>query len=394
MPKTKQKTVTNKPNRTRTSSRSLTTQKPKFAMTSVLLVAGLLATLGIAFVLLSQAGTKPYSRLDCNATNRYMSASGSTSEEKKQQCLLLSAEGKSAQLYRVLFGRDIASDPASFKKWANYYVGLRKDHSTEFVKKLLTTPTARQGYLKLSDTDKVAALYQNTLDRQPDQSGKDFWLKYLKRNRSPKTIAAFANTREAKTKLKSSVLEGLNALPASYRPQASLCGNGLNEQECRAFVAAVRRNQGEPCKQYSLGGNVTPLCKASSSGTIKDVLVERNIDGSNVTLNKAAAAKFQAMRRAAKQEAGITLGANDELGGGYGSYRTQAMQEELVNRGYPAAPVGKSMHQWGLAIDFACNGKMFNQSGATCQNWIRTNVGRFGFYNLPSEAWHYSTNGK
>jgi LAS superfamily LD-carboxypeptidase LdcB len=70
------------------------------------------------------------------------------------------------------------------------------------------------------------------------------------------------------------------------------------------------------------------------------------------------------------------------------------MQQLLVNRNIGAAPVGSSMHQWGLALDFGCDRKSYSTSGAKCQNWMRANAGRFGFYNLPSEAWHYSTNGR
>ncbi len=298
------------------------------------------------------------------------------------------------KIYLAVFGRDIADNQASFKKWSEKYIGLRNAPAVEFTNLLLSTNEAKNDYWKLSNTAKVERLYTNLLARQPDVKGKDFWLKYLQRNKSPKTIAAFVSTPEVDVKLKTRVATMLATLPASYRPEASACGNGLNQVECRAFVKAIQRAQGEPCKKYGLGGAITPLCKAGSAGGVDDVLVERGIDGSNVNLNKAAAAKFKAMRQTARREAGIELAAADELGGGYGSYRTQAMQKELVRRGYPAAPVGRSMHQWGLAIDFACNGKKFNLSGATCQNWIKANAGRFGFINLPSEPWHYSTNGK
>lgn len=395
MPRPTQKQKTSVPrSRTRTSGLVAQKSSQKFGLPSALLAAGALALVGVVYVMLTNASTKPYSRLDCTQPKAYMGAKGTTNQEKKTVCLDKSAEAMTAKIYRAVFARDIAANQASYRKWSEKYIGLRKAPATEFASALLATPEAKNGYWELSNSGKIDRLYKNLLSRQPDTKGKEFWLSYLKRNKSAKTIAAFTSSAAVATKLRPSVTASLASLPSSYRPEASPCGNGLNAAECRAFVQAVQRSQGKKCTQYPLGGSTTPLCKAGSVGGVGDVLVERRIDGSNVNLNKAAASKFKAMRQAARREAGIDLGAADELGGGYGSYRTQAMQTELVRRGYPAAPVGRSMHQWGLAIDFACNGKKFNYSGATCQNWIKGNAGRFGFYNLPSEPWHYSTNGK
>jgi hypothetical protein len=32
-------------------------------------------------------------------------------------------------------------------------------------------------------------------------------------------------------------------------------------------------------------------------------------------------------------------------------------------------------------------------SGDACFNWLQTNAASYGLYNLPSEPWHWSTNG-
>lgn len=55
----------------------------------------------------------------------------------------------------------------------------------------------------------------------------------------------------------------------------------------------------------------------------------------------------------------------------------------------PTAPVGRSMHERGLAIDFANAGSRDTR----VYRWLAANAGRFGFQNLPSEPWHWSTNG-
>ncbi|NCQ54492.1 hypothetical protein COV88_00495 [Candidatus Saccharibacteria bacterium CG11_big_fil_rev_8_21_14_0_20_41_19] len=49
------------------------------------------------------------------------------------------------------------------------------------------------------------------------------------------------------------------------------------------------------------------------------------------------------------------------------------------------APAGQSEHEKGLAIDFVVSDSV--------SNWLKQNASKYGFYNLPSEAWHWSTSG-
>jgi D-alanyl-D-alanine carboxypeptidase len=59
----------------------------------------------------------------------------------------------------------------------------------------------------------------------------------------------------------------------------------------------------------------------------------------------------------------------------------------------PTAIPGTSMHEQGLAIDFTCNGGGTVSSGDECWDWLQANAVGYGLYNLPSEPWHWSTNG-
>jgi LAS superfamily LD-carboxypeptidase LdcB len=59
----------------------------------------------------------------------------------------------------------------------------------------------------------------------------------------------------------------------------------------------------------------------------------------------------------------------------------------------PTAPPGSSMHERGLAIDFTCNGALIVSRSNPCYRWLARNAGRYGLQNLPSEPWHWSTNG-
>jgi hypothetical protein len=55
----------------------------------------------------------------------------------------------------------------------------------------------------------------------------------------------------------------------------------------------------------------------------------------------------------------------------------------------PTAPPGSSMHERGLAIDFSNCGTR----STVCYQWLAQHAHRFGFFNLPSEPWHWSVNG-
>ncbi|MDH3293935.1 MAG: M15 family metallopeptidase [Acidimicrobiia bacterium] len=58
----------------------------------------------------------------------------------------------------------------------------------------------------------------------------------------------------------------------------------------------------------------------------------------------------------------------------------------------PTARPGASMHETGLAIDFTCGGRPMARS--RCFYWLLRNAARYGLYNLPSEPWHWSVNGR
>ena len=105
---------------------------------------------------------------------------------------------------------------------------------------------------------------------------------------------------------------------------------------------------------------------------------------------------------AAAQADGITLG-------GYG-YRSVASQVALRRQNCgtsdyavydmapdqcspPTARPGSSMHEKGLAIDFTYDGSFIDTHSSPGYLWLAANAARFGFANLPSEPWHWSTTG-
>ena len=116
----------------------------------------------------------------------------------------------------------------------------------------------------------------------------------------------------------------------------------------------------------------------------------------------SVAGSLQSMLNAAASN-GIRL-----CGGGYRSPAAQ-IQTRMNNCGTshyaiyempssqcspPTAPPGTSMHEQGRAVDFNCNGGgVISSRSSPCFQWLAGNASGFGFYNLPSEPWHWSTNG-
>lgn len=60
----------------------------------------------------------------------------------------------------------------------------------------------------------------------------------------------------------------------------------------------------------------------------------------------------------------------------------------------PTARPGASMHEQGKAIDFRYNGRTISSRGNAGYQWLAANAATYGFYNLPSEPWHWSINGR
>ena len=59
----------------------------------------------------------------------------------------------------------------------------------------------------------------------------------------------------------------------------------------------------------------------------------------------------------------------------------------------PTARPGQSNHERGLAVDFTYGGSTIKSRSSPAFQWLRANAARYGFYNLPSEPWHWSVNG-
>ncbi len=51
------------------------------------------------------------------------------------------------------------------------------------------------------------------------------------------------------------------------------------------------------------------------------------------------------------------------------------------------------MHEKGVAIDFSWNGDLIKSHSNPAWVWLNAHAAAYGLYNLPVEAWHWSTTG-
>ena len=121
--------------------------------------------------------------------------------------------------------------------------------------------------------------------------------------------------------------------------------------------------------------------------------------GGRITVASSLADNLQSLLNAAASD-GVQL-----CGGGYRSSQGQieARQRNGCPDIYtsppsscrtPTARPGQSMHERGLAVDFTCNGGgVISSRSSECFQWLNANAGSYGLRNLPSEPWHWSTNG-
>ena len=166
------------------------------------------------------------------------------------------------------------------------------------------------------------------------------------------------------------------------------------ERRIRRERAERRRRQQAPTTSRERTRTPTPTTGGVGVTTVRGITVARSI-----------ADDIRRLMNAADRD-GVRLG-------GWG-YRSTARQIEL-RRAHcgttryaiyempssqcspPTARPGASMHEKGLAIDFykkGRNGAAIPIGGTREFRWLKRNAARFGLYNLPSEPWHWSTNGR
>lgn len=165
-----------------------------------------------------------------------------------------------------------------------------------------------------------------------------------------------------------------------------------SQQQAIAAQLAAQRAAAKSRGRSSPSGSsvaIPAITDGSSIVSVNGIRVHKDIANNLANLLNAASA------------AGIQLG-----GGGYrdpqaqiatrrnncGSSSYAIYQAPASSCSPPTARPGQSMHERGLAVDFTSGGGTLTR-GSAAFAWMKANAGQYGFYNLPSEPWHWSTNG-
>jgi hypothetical protein len=162
-----------------------------------------------------------------------------------------------------------------------------------------------------------------------------------------------------------------------------------------------RRTDTSTSSRATLGRVLTGGTDSGASPTSATIPLSLGVGGGQIVqvpgitggVDRSIADRVRAMIAAAAAD-GVTL-----TGGGH---RTTAQQAEARRRNgcpdltspsstcrIPTAPVGHSQHERGLAIDF----DNASTRSTAVYRWLAAHAARYGLYNLPSEAWHWSTTG-
>ena len=158
------------------------------------------------------------------------------------------------------------------------------------------------------------------------------------------------------------------------------------EAEARALAAEAER------ARRASASAPKPFTPPASGDivNVQGIWVHRSIAaGLNNLLNAAAAASIDLSGSGYRDSSGqIALRRQNCGSSDYAIFQMDPFQCRP-----PTARPGSSNHERGLAIDFSVNGGVLTRSSKAFQ-WLSANAGRYGFYNLPAEPWHWSSDGK
>jgi len=205
-------------------------------------------------------------------------------------------------------------------------------------------------------------------------------------------------------------------LDAAYAAQADLVGRAELRLEARlaeaeiieerdsAAAAQIKQQEEEIAARIRQeAARRAAIAAAEARADLPVVATPADITSvQGIQVHSSIAGKVAEMLDAARAD-GIDLG-------GWG-YRDSARQIELRQEhcgtseydiwekpasscNPPTARPGQSAHERGLAIDFTYNGGSMTSRSNPGFQWLASNASRWGFVNLPSEPWHWSTTGQ
>jgi len=212
-----------------------------------------------------------------------------------------------------------------------------------------------------------------------------------------------ANLAEASS-LESVDPAAADALRAREGEIAALIGNVTAAREQRAAEAALQQAMADAAARAAADAAARSsrpsggVSIGPASGNLATVSCP---GGGEITVDSSMAGNLRSMLAAAAADG------DNMCGGGYrdpaaqialrrancGSSSYAIYEAPSSSCSPPTAPPGTSNHEQGLAVDFTCNGGGALSRSSSCFTWLKANAAGYGFYNLPSEPWHWSNDG-
>ncbi|MBV9412357.1 MAG: D-alanyl-D-alanine carboxypeptidase family protein [Acidimicrobiia bacterium] len=237
----------------------------------------------------------------------------------------------------------------------------------------------RQEYRSLSIGDASASLDQLRAAREDLQARRK----------------AAQRAKDQTTARRAEVQEHLVALTQSQQQQQKVVDDVENKIEITTGQTNQLAQQSSQLAAQIAAQGTSSSSVVRTSGTICLSTVR------GITVACSIAGKLDQMLGAAAND-GFTFS-----GGGYrdpaqqiavrqencGSSQYAVYQEPPSDCHPPTAYPGTSMHEQGLAVDFIWNGSTISSHSSPAWQWLNAHAATYGFYNLPSEPWHWSVNG-
>ncbi|MEV0895320.1 M15 family metallopeptidase [Actinoplanes sp. NPDC049802] len=216
--------------------------------------------------------------------------------------------------------------------------------------------------------------------------------------RAAKAVTTATATRDARRKKLHEAAAVLRAARKQVTAAAATLRRAVAARDTAAAaipkteqrIAAVGTAAGHAAQATALSRDVVteirPRFALADTTTVYGITVHRNV-----------AYAFKRMLDDARAD-GIAMS-----GGGF---RTKARQIELRKINgcpdvwtapasscrVPTAIPGRSLHEIGLAVDITTGGRSLTRKTKAFK-WLTANAARYGYVNLPSEAWHWSITG-
>jgi peptidoglycan hydrolase CwlO-like protein len=297
-----------------------------------------------------------------------------------------------------LEGEIVVLDRAADQVVIDAYIDPPLDHALDIFKsETLVDATVKSAIVEIqteADANAIEQLDQAQSELEVEKAGLEE-LAAAANEKKAEADAAMAELETALAQQTQFATEVENRLNDKLAEAQSLATSdaALSQQilaEQAALAAALQAAEAQPSGSPSTvspapGGLATVTCPG----------------GGSITVAGTIASQVQGLLDASFAD-GVTL-----CGGGYRDPQAQ-IELRMAHCGTsdyaiyempssqcspPTARPGSSMHEQGLAIDFTCNGGGTVSSGSSCFSWLSDHAAEYGLFNLPSEPWHWSTNG-